>query len=228
MSEDIATYYVYKMAFSIPFDIKESNYEYNEIYFKLNVMDYLKEIVKELSKENLFSKKVKDNIKNYLLQARDYKDKDRKERIDIINDILSYLNTQEKDNSLDFYASQLYLRRNSKRYLFARIDDIIREIDNVHNSLVCDYLILGTHLESMSEEIFKKHFFQKFIESKVYIESINSLLDEMPQLFNNSTFYKRVMDVLEMKKFFQDNNDKLYKQVNKKIKQINNKNNNIK
>ena len=116
MSEEIAIYCTYKMALSIPFDIKESDFEYNNIYFNLIVMDYLKLIVETFTKEGLISKKVEDNIKNYLLQARDYHDKNRLERIDIVNDILSSLNSQENDNSLGLYISELMNRRNTKKW----------------------------------------------------------------------------------------------------------------
>lgn len=221
MSEEVATYYAYKMALSIPFDMKEVDFKYEDHYFDLTIMEYLKDIISEFTKKDLFSKKVKDNIKNYLLKARDFKDDKRKERIDIINDILSLLNNQQKDYSIGFYSLQLCLRRNSKKYLFTKNEEIISEIENVHGSIVNDYLVLGTHFETMSEENFKKYFLDKFIMSGFYVESINVLLDEMPQLFNNSTFYNRVMDILEMKKFFEnDKQDKLSKKVDKKIKRI--------
>lgn len=222
MTDRESIYYICKMAFSIAFDIKAADYEYDLIYYDLVIMDYFKEVVKELTKNNYLSKKVKDNIKCYLLKARDYKDEDRKDRIDIINDILSLLNSQEKDNSLVFYVTELYKRTKDKKYIYlSSKSDIINEVDRIHESIVCDYLILTTHNVSTSEEDFHNNFLEKFVCSKVYIESINTLLNEMPQLFNNKIFYKRVMDVLEMKQFFaQEKPTKLEKEVNKKIKQI--------
>ena len=221
MNEQLATYYTYKMALSIPFDMKESDFEYNNIYFNLLVMDYLKLIVETFTKENLISKKVEDNIKNYLLQARDYQDKNRKERIDIINDILSSLNSQENDNSLGLYIYELMKRRNSKKYLFKPISEIKSEIDKVHQSIVNDYLVLFTHSESMSDEVFNQSFLDKFVKSELYFESLNVILNEMPQVFTNSIFYERVMDVLSTKKFFEKKNNKLIEKIDKKIKQIN-------
>lgn len=222
MNNKVTIYHTYKMAFTIPFDIKESNYIYNEIYFDLIIMDCLKTIVEEFTKNNLLSKKVKDNIKNYLLQARYYKDDKRKERIDIVNDILSSLNTQEKDNSITFYAAQLYLRRNSKRYLFsANTDEIKSEINNVHESIINDYLVLATHMNTILDEQFYENIFIEFVKSDIYYESLNVILDEMPQLFCDSIFYQRVMNVLSYKKFFNhQNNDKLEKRINKIIKKI--------
>lgn len=222
MTNRESIYYICKMSFSIIFDIKESNYEYDKIYFDLVVMDYLKTVIEELTKKNLLSKKVQDNIKCYLLKARDYKDEDRKDRIDIINDVLSLLNSQEKDNSLVFYVTELYKRTNDKNYIYrASRKEIIEKIDRVHESIVSDYLILTTHNNTTSEEEFNNNFLEKFVSSDVYMESLNVLLNEMPQLFNNKVFYNRVMDVLEMKKFFaQEKSTKLEKEVNKKIKQI--------
>lgn len=223
MTEEIAQYYTYKMALSIPFDIKESNFKYKEIYFDITVMEYLREIIDAFTKENLISKQVENNIKNYLLEARDYKDKNRKERIDIINDIIGMLNMQKYDHSLVFYAEQLCIRRNTKRYLTKpNIEEIYSQINKVHESIKCDYLIIGTHLDTVSDELFHKHFFEKFVNSDVYFESINMLLDQMPQLFNNSTFYNRIMTVLETKKFFGSIESDFYiKQVNKTIKKFN-------
>lgn len=222
MTDRESIYYLCKMAFSIAFDIKDKAYEYDNIYFDLVVMDYFKQLTKELTKNNFLSKKVKDNIKNYLMKARDYKDEYRTERIHIINDILSLLNGQEKDHSLVFYISELYKRTNDKKYIYsASRSEIMNEIDRVHEGIVCDYLILTTHNSKTSEEDFQNNFLEKFICSSVYIESVNTLLNEMPQLFSNKVFYKRVMDVIEMKKFFDKHKPtKIEKELNKKMKQL--------
>ncbi len=222
MTNRESIYYICKMAFSIIFDIKDNNYEYGDLYFDLVVMDYLKTVIEELTKNNFLSKKVKDNIKTYLLKARDYKDEDRKERIDIINDILTLLNGQEKDNSLVFYVSELYKRTNDKKIIYRATKEQIREkIDRIHESIVNDYLILTTHNITTTEEEFKNNFLDKFVCSDVYVESINVLLSEIPQIFNDKVFYERVMNVLEMKKFFtKEKSTKLEKEVNKKIKQV--------
>jgi len=221
MTEEIAQYYTYKMALSIPFNMKRN--EYNEIYFNITVMEYLRDIIREFTKENLISKEVENNIKNYLLKAREYKDIYRKERIDIINDIIGMLNMQKEDYSLAFYIEQLCTRRNTKWYLTkASLQEIKSQIDKVHESIECDYLITGTHFDTMSDELFHKHFFENFVNSNVYFDSINMLLHQMPQLFKDPTFYNRVMTVLEAKKFFgETSSDKYIKQINKTLKKIN-------
>ena len=89
MNEQLATYYTYKMALSIPFDMKESDFEYNSIYFNLMVMDYLKLIVETFTKENLISKKVEDNIKSIFENSELVKVfETTKEGLDQRNDLL--------------------------------------------------------------------------------------------------------------------------------------------
>jgi len=217
MSKEFYIYYTYKMALSIMFDIKEKDFKYNEIYFDLNVMGYIQNIVEDLAENNFLNKKVKDNIKNYLQQARDCKDNVRSKRIKIINDTIGYLNSQEKDCSLAFYTYELIRRRNSNRYLFWPTKDIKAQINKIHDSIITDYLIINTHLDNVLDETFKKHFLDKFVQSETYYESLNAILNEMPLIFTIPTFYNRVIDVIEMKNFFDKNNTKISKKIMKRI-----------
>lgn len=223
MNSKIAWYYTVKLVYSIIFEIKSAGYKYKDYCFELIVLNILKETVQELTRENYLSDAIKNNIKNFLIQARDYQDKNRKERVKIINDIISLLNTQKYDNSLQFYAAALYIRRNSLRYLFfASSAEIKSKIEQVHNSIATDYYIMATHFDTIPDEQFYEQFLMDFVKLDVYYESINTILREMPSVFTDTVFYNRVMNVLSFKDFFEkENNSKLTKKINKKVKKFN-------
>lgn len=185
----------------------------------------LKNIVEYHTKNNDFSEPVKDNIRNFLYQAREYQDEHRKERIDIINEIIGLINTQEKDESLIYYRLQLYDRSNQFKYLFkATKAEIIKEIDNVHDSICFDLFVLVSHSTDVSEEEFIKEYLPVLKSTDLYYESLNMILKENPIVFKDQLFYNRMMCVLEYNNLMHDElveyNERLVKKINKKTKKI--------
>ena len=223
--EPINIYKTRKLIYQIMFDFYEKNYEEDTGMFGLNILKSLEVIVEHHTSQNDLSKSVIDNIGKFLMAAREYKDEQRLERIEIINNIIRLMNSQEKDDSLIFYRMQLHTRTRDFRYLFkASNAEIISEIDNVHDSICHDLFVLVSHSTDVSDEEFIKEYLPELKDSDLYYESINTILKENPIIFKDKLFYNRMICVLEYNNLmYQDlveYNEKLVKKIDKKIKKI--------
>ncbi|MBE6139076.1 MAG: hypothetical protein E7174_01025 [Firmicutes bacterium] len=224
MSESINEYKTRKLIYQIMFDFYD-DYEENTSIFDLIIIESLKNIVEFHSRNNDLSKDVINNINKFLMQAREYKDEKRKDRIELVNDIIRIMNNQEKDRSLIFYRIQLYDRTNNFKYLFKAKDaEIIDEISNVHDSICNDFFVLVSHTDDVDDITFVNEFLPDLKECELYYQSLNMMLKENPIVFRDQTFYNRMICVLQsnslLNKDTVDNNEKLVKKINKKIKKL--------
>lgn len=223
--EPINIYKTRKLIYQIMFDFYNKDYEEDPRMFDLNILKSLEVIVEYHTSQNDLSKTVMDNISNFLVAAREYQDENRNARIEIINNIIRFMNGQEKDDSLIFYRMQLYTRTKDSKYLFKASDaEIIKEIDNVHDSICHDLFVLVSHSTDVNDEDFIKEYLPELKDSDLYYESINTILKENPIVFKDQLFYNRMICILEYNNLmYQDlvkYNEKLVKKINKKIKNI--------
>ena len=114
MNEDICLYRARKLIYNIIFNFYENDYEEDIERFDLYIVEFLRNVVNYLASNNFLSESVKDNIRNYLMQARDYQDEKRKERIEFINNIIGIINSQIKD---DKTSSMLFYIRDEREIL---------------------------------------------------------------------------------------------------------------
>lgn len=226
MYEDINVYNMRKLVYSVIFNFYENDYTEDPSMFDLVFVESLRNIVEYLTSENYLSDSVKDNISNYLMQAREFYDKDRTVRIKYINDIITFINTQKKDESLLFYKLELHKRRKDIGYLLKYPDSkIISEIEDVHDSIVHDLYVVSSHSIATSDEEFENEYLPYFKDTNIYYESLNSILYENPLVFKDELFYSRMMKVLNLNnELYQSNKDilnmnkKLIKKINRKVK----------
>lgn len=223
--EPINKYKTRKLVYQIMFNFYEDNYEEDPLMFGLDILKSLEVIVEYHVSQNDLSKSVMDNINKFLMSAREYKDEQRNERIEIINNIIRLMNSQEKDQSLIFYRMQLHTRTKQFKYLFKASDaEIISEIDNVHNSICHDLFVLVSHSTDVSDMEFVKEYLPELKDSDLYYESLNVILKENPLVFKDQLFYNRMICVLEYNSLMYEDlveyNEKLVKKIDKKIKKI--------
>ena len=223
--ESINIYKTRKLIYQIMFDFYEKNYSEDSGMFDLNILKSLEAIVEYHTSQNDLSASVMDNISNFLMAARDYQDENRNERIEIINNIVRLMNSQEKDQSLIFYRMQLHTRTKDFKYLFKASDsEIIKEIDNIHDSICHDLFVLVSHSTDVSDMDFINEYLPELKDSDLYYESINTILKENPIVFKDQLFYNRMICVLEFNNLmYQDLvefNEKLVKRIDKKVKKI--------
>ena len=223
--EPINKYKTRKLVYQIMFDFYENDYEKQTDLFDLNIIKSLEIIVEYHTSQNDLSKDVINHINSFLMAARDYQDEKRNERIEIINRIITLMNNQEKDESLIFYRMQLHTRTKEFKYLFKTTNaEIIKEINNVHDSICHDLFVLVSHSTDVSDMEFVNEYLPELKDSDLYYESINTILKENPIVFKDQLFYNRMICVLEYNNLmYQDlveYNEKLVKRIDKKIKKI--------
>ena len=213
MNEDIGLYRTRKLINNIIFNFYENDYEEDPECFDLLIVESLKNIVEYYANNNFLSEAVKNNIYNYLTQAREYEDDNKKQRLELINDIIGIVNSQKKDESIIFYKIELYKRRKRIGDLL-ELDDkkIEKEIENVHDSICHDLWVITSHTDdATSEEVFQSEYLPYFKDSNFYYESLNAMLDENPIVFQNQTFYNRMMQVINLNNsLYNDNKKVLY------------------
>lgn len=223
MIEEINIYKTRKLIHQVMFNFYDNDYTDDVRMFGLNFIKSLRNVVEVFVRNNDLSKDVRNNIFNFLAQARNYKDEDFNERIDLINETIRILNSQEKDESLMFYKFQLFDRTGDLNFFFkATEEEVLSLVDNIHDSICNDLFVLISHLDDVSDEEFINEYLPELKDSDSYYESINYMLKENPIIFKNQTFYNRMICVLEYNGIMYNDlinyNNKLVKKINKKIK----------
>ena len=221
MYEDLNVYRMRKLIYTVIFNFFENDYEDAED-FDLLVVESLRNIVEYLSDENYLSDSVKNNIHNYLTRARDFQDDKRAKRIEFINEIIGFMNAQEKDESYVFYKLELFKRRRSCRYIVDCSED---DVKAVHDSICNDFYVIISHTYATDDETFETEYLPYFKDSPLYYESLNAILYENPTVFKDELFYNRMMQVINLNKELYKE-DKLMQKINKKM--LNNINKSIK
>lgn len=223
MNEDMSIYVTRKLIYSIMFDFYDNDYKDNPCMFDLVILESLKNLVEAHVQNGDLSKSVIANINNYLQQARYYDDDKRIERINIINEIIILMNNQKHDDLLMFYRMQLMFRRKDFYYAIKCPNQSIKaEMNDVHESICYDLVVLDSHSESVSDEEFTSTYLPDLVNNQYYYESLNMILRENPKVFRNKVFYDRMMCILNLNKEL-NNNEKLVKVNKKLIKQVNRK-----
>ena len=225
MIEPIENYRLRKLIYQIMFNFYEDNYDEDPSVYKLVVIESLKNIVEFHVNQNDLSDNVKNNINKFLQQARYYNDENRIKRIELINETIILLNSQEKDDSLMFYRLQLYSRTKDFKYLFKTSDaEIKNKIEYIHDSICNDLFVLVSHTDDVDDIEFVKEYLPYLKDLDLYYDSINIILKENPLVFKDKTFYDRMMSVLTINDFIDEEvayyNKKLIKKINKKVRRI--------
>ena len=223
MNEPIDIYILRKTVYQIMFDFDEEDYSEDTYLFGLVFIESLKNIVEYHVKNNDLSQEVRENIRKFLSQAREYKDENREKRIEFINDIIKMMNSQKEDGSLSFYRLQLFFRTNEFKYLcHASNLEVRNQIPHIHDCICNDAFVLTTHSENIDDMEFITEYLPSLKDSELYYETLNIILRENPIVFKDTTFYNRMICVLEFKNLkneeFVKYNEKLVKKINRKTK----------
>lgn len=186
----------------------------------------MKIIIEKYCKLGYFNRELKNSVHDYLVEARSIKSEDYEYRVNLINEIISILNSSPENISSIFYRSQLAKRKDNKKYLYGYLTDVIeKEIPDTNRSICNDAIVLLSHAETTSDEDFIQGWLPDLTLNLFYYESINTILDECPEMFKNQTFYNRFICVLNRNNELSKNetyktNKKFVKEVNRKIKKV--------
>lgn len=226
MNKDIHSYIFDKIAYYIIFNFDNKDYNKKRYLFDIKLMNYLKEKIEFHVSKNDFSNSVRENILDYLNQARFIEDEFKLERIEIINDIIRTLNTQQKDYSSIFYSLELFKRTRQLRYLLKfNLEFSEEEMDIINQGIAFDlYVLCALDNNSVSNEDFTQDYLPTLIKNDLFYETINAILVENPSIFKDKNIYDRVMSIFNMNEvLLQDKdtkkmNKQFIKEMNRKIK----------
>ncbi len=195
MNDNEKFYVETKYVLSIIFIMDKLDFE--DCFFDIDLLKEIKSILEYLSKEGSIIGSLKNDICKYLQNGRNIQDKQRVERIGIINDIITILNNSNEDKKLTFYREELSKRRMNSKYLkIYRNQVIMSEVNEINKSIGYDSVVLSALSEGISNDEFIEEYFDNVINNPFTLESINSIIYECPSLFLNQTFYKRCMCIL--------------------------------
>ena len=223
MSEDLQIYKIRKLIYELIFNSEKIDLKEAPYVFDLVVLKSIKNIVEYHTANGDLHPKIINNIGDFLVQARFYDDEYKNERFSIINDIITLMNNQKFDECLMFYRFQLYSRRKEIKYLFASNEEIMTEIDNVHDSICHDLYVITSHSSEFSDEDFIKEAIPFLQDSNLYYESLNMILKENPAIFKDLTFYNRMICILNINNEIYKENEKMYQHNKKLVKKIDKK-----
>lgn len=213
-------YYIHKFLLAIMFDDTYDYYKKNTWVYDIDILEDFRDVVKYYSESNCLSNKVKDNIYKILVDGRSIKDESYNERIVLINEIISILNSQKLDVSLNYYLGQLLLRKRKTKNELKKynLQDLYNEIPSIHESIFSDFMVLLSHSNQITDEQFVERYLETFSKDKLYYESLNSILKECPSLFQNKIFIDRMNSVFELNSELYSDCKKLNKEMIKRIK----------
>ena len=226
MSENLNSYKTIKLIHNIIFNFVENDYTEDPSIFNLLIIESFKNIVEEHLLLGNLSNDVKNNIFNFLNQAREYKDEKSEKRNQLINELIVSMNSNYEDKSNVFYRMELYKRTRDFKYVTKYTNEQINEnIEYVHDSICNDFYILVSHLEETTDEEFEEIYLPCFIDCETYYDSLNAILFENPKVFKNKLFYSRMMKILNENvklhnedKVMKNYNNKILRKINRKVR----------
>ena len=211
-------YYLHKLLIATIFDNDSELYKRISNMYDLDTLEVFKNIVIYFSNENCISSSIKGNINKILIDGREIEDKNYNDRVNLINEIIGILNCQKKDESIKFYAGELYLRRRDKKYLSCYDSEVISEIYDINESIYNDFSVLLCHSNEISDEEFVSEFLPSLVDNALYYESLNMFLEECPSIFEDKLFRDRMNCVITMNKELSKTYNKENKFITKTMK----------
>mgnify|MGYP004518963595 FL=1 len=168
-------------------DVKKSLLDISDLMYFKSIVEYL-----ALNKYLSYDRKIR--IYSILSELRNTYDDYRGDRLEIINEMIRYLNNQTKDKSDEFYQIEMVKRTNDTEFYNT---DIRNYISLIEISLSFDYIVLYSHNSDLLDmESFNRDFLEYFIKEKdLYLYSLNLILNENEEVITED-FKKRANIIL--------------------------------
>ena len=210
ITDDYEVYEDFKFVQGLLFNSNVSR-EYGNAFIELGDLIHLKYIIKNCN--YMFDDTEINNIGLILQDVKDIEDEYTNERISIINEILTILNSGiDKQEHYSFYKEEFLKRVNNKKLSKLDEDAIERYKYIIKTSIALDPIILLSHT-TLDEDI--NNYLNDFIDSVFYRMSIRAIIQEFPLILNNELFVNRMNKVLDNSK-----DKKSVKTLRKDIKKL--------
>ena len=210
ITDDYEVYEDFKFVQGLIFNSNVSS-EYGNAFIEIGDLMHLKTIIENCN--YMFDDTEINNIGLILQDVKDIEDEYTNERINIINEILTILNSGiDKQEHYSFYKEEFLKRINNKK--LSKLDDIAIERYKyiIKTSIALDPIVLLSHTTN-EEDI--NNYLNDFIDSVFYRMSIRAIIQEFPLILNNELFINRMNKVLDNSK-----DKKSVKTLRKDIKKL--------
>ena len=171
--------------------------EKNDILKTPLFLKYLLKMTKIFTSENVLNAEMKKNLLNYLYYVIQHINRESNMN-NIINQIMFTIDSQDKDESIGFFRTEMSKRINNS-YLDDRVIPdaaILHFKDSIFNYIKYDQFVLHTHSNKVSNNDFEKKYIPKILGDDRYFKSLNCILNEYPEQFLNRVFYRRYVTVM--------------------------------
>ena len=210
ITDDYEIYEDFKLVQGLIFSSKISP-SVREVFTDIGDLIHLKYIVENCN--YMFDEAEINNIGKILQYVKDIEDEYANERINIINEILTTLNSgNNKQEHYSFYKEEFLKRVNSKKLNKLDNSTIEKYKYIIKTSIALDSIILLSHT-TIDEDI--NNYLNDFLDSVFYRMSIRAIIQEFPLILNNDLFVSRMNMVLDNSK-----DKKSVKVLRKEIKKL--------
>lgn len=163
---------------------------------------------------------LKSNVLNYVNKFRFMEipketEENFNKKIALINELIVNVNKQKSDNSLKFYRDEMYVKTHDINFLYGDNEYIHLCKDLLKEFIKYDCAFLYMHSHLVSEEEFNTKCYPVLLNDDTYYQTINSVLNDAPELFLNPEFRRRVILILKDNYILADN-----KHMKKNIKKL--------
>ena len=195
ITDDYEVYEDFKFVQGLIFNNNVSR-EYGEAFIEIGDLLHLKYIVENCN--YMFDDAELNNIGLILQDVKDIEDEYTNERITIINEILTILNSgNDKQEHYNFYKDEFLKRVNNKK-LSKLANDTIEEYKYIiKTSIALDPIVLLSH--TSNDEVID-NYLNDFMDSVLYRMSIRAIIQEFPLILRNELFVSRMNKVLDNSK----------------------------
>lgn len=195
---DNGSYYNYKLYELLLTEDKLNEWiSNNPILSTYDFLDGFYSYMLNVIENEFLSDAMKSNVLEYLNLIRFNEDrriasldsKSFKERVGLINKLIRLVNSAKGTHYVSFYRNELYKRTNNEMYLLDAIDS--KKEEALFESMKFDQFVIYSHSDAISEEEFIKNYAIDLTKDFKYFQTINCILKEYPEQFNNPLFKRR-------------------------------------
>ncbi len=187
---------------NIPDFLKEAE-ELELNYTSLALLETFRDIINAYTSSWSLLSNITRNIFDYISFCRYQSDEETKEetkkRYALCNDIINALNTSKDKEEYPFYPNLInkiyrnFIPRMINHAAYASNPSGMQEFLN--SFLIIEYYVLYSHSHLLEDTEFMA-FGCSFLLNGTYLEAIDFLLDEIPELASDTIFLKRIRKIL--------------------------------
>lgn len=169
--------------------------KYYYFFEDINFMQLFKDTIKLYIELEYLDYGIRNNIYDVLFYLREINDEKRNSRIEIINEIIIFMQKPSEDKYIEKLYKEEYRMRTRHYYMHDRLDNLKNII---LLSMSVDYEAIEFLLEDCTDEEFDEKLINAINNGNLhsFIYSFNAIISEQPGILSNKQFYNRALKTL--------------------------------